>query len=421
MSAIVSCDSFVVFPPLTADGVIVFGKNSDRPRNEVQEVVFCSRSEHETGTRLKCTYIEIEQSEETNAVILSKPSWMWGAEMGANEFGVCIGNEAVWTRVPTSDEEKLLGMDLVRLGLERGKTAREALEVITTLLEKYGQGGPCSDTIDDFSYHNSFLIVDREEAWVLETAGHLWAAERIQSGFRNISNCLSITTKIDLMSSGLKDEAKSMGLWDESSEFDFSKIFSIDGTIGVGDRYTNGCALLQQYSKDNDFNVSSMMKILRDEESGICRRRDASFPTQGSQVSVLSPKGSRRPDCHWFTGTPDPINSVFKPFIFVKNVKLSAKIRSPEIPEDQDPAKIKPRFEKKVDRRHPLYLKHEQFHSQNSKSDKEQKVRETLQEMEKTCINEVEEILKNYNLEDEGLELEELFNDSVEAEYRFYK
>lgn len=54
--------------------------------------------------------------EATQAVILSKPAWMWGAEMGANASGVVIGNEAVWTRLngPSDCNEKLLGMDLVR-------------------------------------------------------------------------------------------------------------------------------------------------------------------------------------------------------------------------------------------------------------------------------------------------------------------
>lgn len=39
MKMMQSCDTFVVLPPLTKRGV-VFGKNSDRPQGEVQEVVY---------------------------------------------------------------------------------------------------------------------------------------------------------------------------------------------------------------------------------------------------------------------------------------------------------------------------------------------------------------------------------------------
>lgn len=39
---------------------------------------------------------------------------MWGAEMGANEHGLVIGNEAVWTKIDDDKTEKLLGMDLLR-------------------------------------------------------------------------------------------------------------------------------------------------------------------------------------------------------------------------------------------------------------------------------------------------------------------
>lgn len=62
----------------------------------------------------QCTYIQITQVEHTHAVVLSKPAWMWGAEMGANDRGVCIGNEAVWTREEVVPGEALLGMDLLR-------------------------------------------------------------------------------------------------------------------------------------------------------------------------------------------------------------------------------------------------------------------------------------------------------------------
>lgn len=68
---------------------------------------------------------------------------------------------------------------LIRLGLERSDSAEHAVDIITNLLETHGQGGPCSDTDVKFTYHNSFLIADAKEAWVLETAGSLWAAENI--------------------------------------------------------------------------------------------------------------------------------------------------------------------------------------------------------------------------------------------------
>lgn len=90
----------------------------------------------------------------------------------------------------------------------------EAVGVISDHLEKYGQGGPCSEMDDSHFYHNSFLIADPNEAWVLETSGKLWAAEKIETGYRNISNGLTIGTKFDRHSAGLRQKAKLMGVWD---------------------------------------------------------------------------------------------------------------------------------------------------------------------------------------------------------------
>lgn len=67
-----------------------------------------------------------------------------------------------------------------RLGLERADTAERAVDVIAALLERYGQGGSCMEDEGSFTYHNSFLISDRTEAWLLETSGKLWAAERLE-------------------------------------------------------------------------------------------------------------------------------------------------------------------------------------------------------------------------------------------------
>ncbi|MEI2619813.1 MAG: carcinine hydrolase/isopenicillin-N N-acyltransferase family protein [Candidatus Nanopelagicales bacterium] len=124
------CDTFVSLPDATRDGSVILGKNSDREPNEAHELLAVPATDHESS-QVRTTYIEIDQIPHTNAVILSKPYWIWGAEMGVNEHGVSIGNEAVFTKAKRESTPGLLGMDLLRLGLERASTAEEAVDVIT--------------------------------------------------------------------------------------------------------------------------------------------------------------------------------------------------------------------------------------------------------------------------------------------------
>src|ERR1044071_7986923 len=158
------CDTQV----LVAPGGVYFAKNSDREPSEPQPVVRLPAVYGDATVMVRATYLEIAQVPRRHAVILSKPVWCWGAEMGANEHGVVIGNEAIFSRQATR-EPGMLGMDLVRLGLERGATAREALDVMTALLAEHGQGGPAAFADKRFCYDSSFLIADAREAWVLET------------------------------------------------------------------------------------------------------------------------------------------------------------------------------------------------------------------------------------------------------------
>jgi dipeptidase len=184
------CDTLCALGSAAAGTGTVFAKNSDRPRAERQQVV---RSAPRRGRApVRTTYLEIEAATApTLAVLGTGPDWMWGLEQGVNEAGVAIGNERVWTdEDPRGAPDALTGMDLVRLGLERSSTAAAAVEVVVELLERYGQGGACHPG-GRSPYWSSFLVADRDRAFVLETSGRSWSSEEVE-GSRAISNRLTI-------------------------------------------------------------------------------------------------------------------------------------------------------------------------------------------------------------------------------------
>ncbi len=169
---------------------MLFAKNSDRPVVEPQVVEGHRRR---TGDgRLRTQYLDVDDPGAA-AVVGSRPDWLWGFEHGVNEHRVAIGNEKVWTvDDPALAPPALIGMDLVRLALERARSADEALDVLTALLGEHGQGG-IADRADDEAYFSSFLVADPVGGWIVETSGRTWAARPVADGAA-ISNRVSIGT-----------------------------------------------------------------------------------------------------------------------------------------------------------------------------------------------------------------------------------
>lgn len=275
------CDTYVVMPDVSATGRTVLAKNSDRPSFDCQPLACHSGKKYNQKEYLKLAYVTIEQADERFATVGSSPYWCWGYEEGLNEYGVAIGNEAVYTKDLAENvlaEEKgnpvekgLLGMELLRLGLERGKTAEEALEVMTELIEQYGQWGsgvPMSDTVSG-SYNNAFVISDKKEAYILETAGKQWAARRLETGYAAISNELSIRTEITCRSEDLIGHAMEKGWWKgkEQESFDFARAY-------ISQKHPRQVShirvqrvrqlLKQAVQEDGKVSVEWMKRILRD-------------------------------------------------------------------------------------------------------------------------------------------------------------
>jgi len=117
----------------------------------------------------------------------------------------------------------LLGMDLVRLGLERSRTAREATEVIGGLIERYGQGGSAQYDVD-FRYCGGFIIGAHAEAYVLESSGRQWIARRVADR-ACISNRLTIDTG-DFGSPDAESYAHARGWCDGKSSFGFAAAYA---------------------------------------------------------------------------------------------------------------------------------------------------------------------------------------------------
>ena len=225
--------------------------------------------------------------------------------MGVNECGVCIGNEAVFTKGKYEDIG-LTGMDMVRLALERSSSAKEALECIIGLLEKYGQGGNCGFD-HEFLYDNSFLIMDRTELYILETAGKEWVFKKCDQVA--ISNRLSIGTDGDVYSEGSCDFAKKH-LEPVYSYFSQSK-----------QRKAMCQAAVENAECLEDF--FQAMRQHADEEEPMCRAsvgspcmhyggRVGDHTTQSMAVELL-PDGQIK---IWTTGQSLPCISIYKPFLF---------------------------------------------------------------------------------------------------------
>ena len=256
-----SCDTIVINSRCSAYGQNILAKNSDRPTGEPQPLCFYDTKEYPEGAILHTTYLDIPQVRKTYAVVGSRPYWIWGFEMGYNEMGLIIGNEAEWSRMEAETEEGLLGMDLLRLGLERAATAREAIEVITDLLKKYGQKASASMLRTRY-YENSFILADRSECWVLETAGREWVAREIKD-MQGVSNCYSIGKDFDMASKNLEKIARERRWLSPGEDFDFAKAYTghVPNLSGGTQRYRRSNKLL---SKNNIHSFSTLAAILRD-------------------------------------------------------------------------------------------------------------------------------------------------------------
>jgi dipeptidase len=175
----------------TRDGIAYIAGYGDEPSSHYLEII--PRQHHDKDATIEVGVTDqadmpgirtrIPQVAETARHIRTSYSYYLGVPApitngGLNEHGVAVRD--IWS----TSRQELIDItpknqsgpnysDLARIVLERAKTARQGVEIISELIDQYGEstyGG------------NSHFIADADEAWVvIEFAGNkgLWAAERL--------------------------------------------------------------------------------------------------------------------------------------------------------------------------------------------------------------------------------------------------
>ena len=335
-----SCDTMVALGDATQNGQTIFAKNSDRPAIECQPLELHPCKTHGPNTQTQCQFVTIPEKSETYRHVGSRPYWCWGYEHGFNEHQVVIGNEAVHSHLPVASEPKLIGMELLRLGLERGKTAKEAVDVMTGLISQYGQG-KFENEAGVRTYDNSYIVADPREAYVVETAGHDWAVKKVE-GALGISNVYSVETDWIRVSSKTTD----------GDRFNFAEAYTKAArTEGSGARRrARSCSVLSHLA--GNINVQTMMSVLSDQDGsqsspdvfqtdlkqgGICvhcNEDGTGGNTAASLVADLCADGSRLP-VYW-CGLYSPCLALFLP-VFIEGQLPPVLGAGSERPDDMSP------------------------------------------------------------------------------------
>ena len=171
-SAAFGCTSFIVGKKASTDGSVICTYNAD---DYGMFIGLCHypAAKHAKGEMRKIFdwdtkeyHGEIPEAEETYNVIGN-----------INEYQVTIAETTYGGRAEMVDTTGILDYgSLIYVALQRSKTAREAIHVMTTLVNKYGY---CSEG-------ETFTICDPNEAWIMEMMGMgpgskkaVWVALRV--------------------------------------------------------------------------------------------------------------------------------------------------------------------------------------------------------------------------------------------------
>jgi|AntAceMinimDraft_9_1070365.scaffolds.fasta_scaffold10487_1 dipeptidase len=214
-STTAECTSFMAQGKATEEGVTIIAKNRDLGADSIN-CVELQEHRYPGESSYQAAYIDISQVEETYKFVGTKSVGRWGFGQGINEFQVSIIDNDAGSMDELSYTKGLHDNDYIRLALERSKTAREAVDVIGELTEKYSQAWNGID----------FTIGDPNEVWLMEVTGYNWVAKKYTDTVMAIANQFQLTDNYDLASKNLVSYALEQGWIDkEVPKINFREVY----------------------------------------------------------------------------------------------------------------------------------------------------------------------------------------------------
>ncbi len=250
-------DMVVALQEASANGTTLFGLNHHAPPNLRHALHLVPGQLYDAGEFAHASALHVPQARQTYAVLGMQPIGHWGYTHGVNEHRVALGITE-WQSRLKGPQGGLDGLELVRLALERGRSAHQAVEVLTDLLEHHGPTQP------DSAGDHIFLIADAHEAYVLETAGRFWALLEC-SHTRVVTDAAMIRQDWRRLAPGLSEFVLEKGWWnDDGSKIDFVRCLGESAEQSIRAHKRWGHASLALAQQQGAIDVHYLRRMLAD-------------------------------------------------------------------------------------------------------------------------------------------------------------
>jgi dipeptidase len=276
-------DTVVALGRATVDGHALLAHNSARPFCEGQAVCHAPGKAHAADETVHTQYLKLPQVRQTFTALGHQPAGQWGYTHGVNEHHVAIGHTS-WRSRLQGAKPGLTGIDLVRLGLERARSARQAVDLLTELIERHGQGmfpGCPPETADA-----GLVIADPTEVFALECAGSYWVTQEVKE-VRAASNVGIVRQDWDRISRGLAGHVIERGWWPgDGTKIDFAGAVSASPVGEASALLRWGRATLMLEQQNGHIDTAFLRRLLSDHYEGM-----------RSEVDPLEPSPAPTPLC----------------------------------------------------------------------------------------------------------------------------